>query len=101
MIMQLKLISKDRSTAIEKTNAMFTRSRKASLKGVGRNINARIRMTCISSRSNPRIKKMARNINSRIKMTSTNSRSMVEKKKIETKINARVRMTSINYRLLI
>ena len=99
--MQLKLTYKGRSMVIEKTSAILTRSRKASLKGVGRKISARIRMTSISSRSNPRNKKTARKINSRIKMTCINSRCMVEKKKFETKINARVRMTSINYSVVV
>ena len=102
-IMQLKLTYNGRSMVIEKTSAILTWSRKASLKGVGRKINARILMTSISSGSNPKIEKIARKINSRIKMTSINSRSMVEKKKLETKINARVRMTCIssrtNYRI--
>ena len=84
-IMQLKLTYNGRSMVIEKTSAILTWSRKASLKGVGRKINARIRMTSISSGSNPKIEKIARKINSRIKMTSINSRSMVEKRSLKRK----------------
>jgi len=84
--MQLNLIADDRSIAIEKTYAILTRSRKVSMKDVKRNINARVRMTCIGSRSNLGVNKIERNINCRIKMTSINSRAMVDNRGLERKL---------------
>lgn len=47
------------------------------MKGVARKINARIRMTSLSSRAMVGMKGVARKINARIRMTSISSRVIV------------------------
>ena len=78
-----------------------TRAMKKSMRGVGRKINSRIRMTSISSKPKVGMKGIARKINARIRMTSISSRAMVGMKGVARKINARIRMTSISSRVMV
>merc|ERR1712154_600440 len=80
---------------------LATRAVKKAMRGVGRKINARIRMTSISSRRNVGMKGVPRKINARIRMTSISSRGMVGMKGVARKINSRIKMTSISSRVMV